>query len=156
MLPLMPVVDPVPQPESMKAPIHAGDIGPFVFRRMERHQRGKNLCNEVVNLKIKHGDKIDVPPGLFMHQFQDFIGGNPGRTVKARIDQIVSIRLRIFLEIYPGKLGLGIDPKADCKQKYIFGFGMTLAKTQRLPDTLPSLPGPAQRKKPEGFQAEPV
>jgi len=124
----MPLVNPVPQPEPMKTPIHAGDIGPSVFGRMERHQRGKNLCNEVVNLKIKHRDEIDVPPTLFMHQFQDFMGGNPGRTVKGRIEQVVSLRPRIFLEIYPGKQGLGIDPEADRKQKYILGLGMTLAK----------------------------
>ena len=112
-LPLMPLVNPVPQPEPMKTPIHVGNVDPFVFWWMKRHQSGENLCNEIVNPKIKHSDEIDVRPNLFMYQLQDFIGGNPGRTVKGRIEQVVSLRARIFLEIYLGKLSLGVDPETN-------------------------------------------
>ena len=77
-LPLMPFVNPVPQPEPIKTPIDVGNVDPFVFRWMKWHQSGENLCNEVwVNPKITHRDEIDVRPNLFMYQLQNFIGGNP-------------------------------------------------------------------------------
>jgi hypothetical protein len=51
---------------------------------MGRHQGGKNFADEVVNRKITHGDEIDIPPGPFMYEFQDFMGGDPGGTIEGR------------------------------------------------------------------------